>query len=284
MNKIVQNTELIDRYLRDQLSDDELAMFNRKMKEDHEFEKLFFEMDQLVAGIRYSSRTSTVEEKLERLEKSLPLMRAVPQHQNIINNFFNTLTEKLNQLLDDLSLRIAMTITQVKLALSGVAATILVALALLISFQRTLSPGVLFTSNLKLPEYENFGATREAGVQNTDPVKARFDEAMVKYNLKDYESALAIINTIPAEQRNPEIKLYDALVNIELENYGVAKQILTDLKGNVDESWANRARWYLGLCLIRENNFDDARTLLTQVRDFGGIHAKDASKLLKKIK
>jgi hypothetical protein len=283
MNKTEQNINLIDRYLQHKLSAEELAMFNRMLKDDTEFEKLFFEMDQLIAGIRFSSRTSSVEEKLASLERSLPFIESSPGIVKNTQNLFEKITEIINQFLDNLNLKLELTVNQVKLALSGVAATILITLMMLINFQRTQSPDVLFLSYCKPPMYENFGATRGAGDRVKDPVKTRFNEAMSDYNEKNYDKSIAIINGIPEEKLNAEMKLYEAFVNIKLENYGVAKENLHDIINTADDSWANKARWYLGLCLIRENNFDAAIPMLSSVREFGSDYAKEAGQLLKKI-
>lgn len=283
MNKTEQNINLIDRYLQNKLSTEELAMFNQMLKNDVEFERLFFEMDQLIAGIRFSSRTSTIEEKLARLEQSLPFIESSPGIVKNTKNLFEVITEIINQKLDDLSLKLALTVNQVKLALSGVAATILITLMMLINFQRTLSPDVLFVSYCKPPMYENFGATRGAGDQVKDPVKIRFNEAMSDYNEKNYDKSITILNGLPKEKLNDEMKLYKAFVNIKLENYGVAKENLHDIINTADETWANQARWYLGLCLIRENNIDAAIPMLSSVKEFGSDHAKEAGQLLRKI-
>ncbi len=282
MNKIEQNINLIDRYLQNKLTNTELAMFNQMLQEDREFEKLFFEMDQLIAGIRFASRTSTVEEKLSRLELSLPLKQDSSAKLKF-NNFFGLIADNINKFLNSLNLKSVMTITKVKLAFSGVAALILIAFGILINNQRTLSPVVLFNSNFNPPMYENFGATREAGEKITNPAILKFDDAMQQYNLKNYQASLDIIHSIPENELNPEMKLYDAIVNIKLENYGIAKQILTGLTVTHDQSWANQARWYMALCLVRNNEYARARPLLVQVRDFGSIYSTEAGKLFKKL-
>ena len=283
MNKTEQNIHLIDRYLQNKLTKEELAMFNQMLKSDVEFEKLFFEMDQLIAGIRFSSRTTTVEEKLARLEESLPHRDPAPGFGTRTGRLFNGISESINRFLEDISLKVALTVNQVKLALSGVAATILITLMMLINFQHTLSPDVLFSENFHPPVYENFGATRGAGDQVNDPVDIRFNDAMIEYNEKNYEAAINIINSLPQEKLNAEMKLYEAFVNIRLENYGVAKQNLHEIINNADATWANQARWYLGLCLIREKNPEAAKPMLLSVKNFGSDHAGEAARLLKKI-
>ena len=282
MNKTEQNINLIDRYLQNKLSTEDLAMFNQMLKDNIEFEKLFFEMDQLIAGIRFSSRTSSVEEKLARLEQSLPLESSPGSVKNT-GNLFDRITETINLYLEDLSLKIALTVNQVKLALSGVAATILITLLMLINFQQTQSPDVLFVSYFKPPVYENFGTTRGASDQAKDPVKIKFNDAMTNYNEKNYETAITILNTLPEEKLSAEMILYKAIVNIRLENYGVAKQNLHEIINSADASWANQARWYLGLCLIRDKNLEAAKPMLTSVRDFGSDYSQEAGQLLKKI-
>jgi hypothetical protein len=283
MNKTEQNIHLIDRYLQNKLTAEELAMFNQMLKDDVEFEKLFYEMDQLIAGIRFSSRTSTVEEKLARLEQSLPTLDPATGFVKRTSNFFNSITDAVNQFLEDISLKIALTVNQVKLALSGVAATILITLTMLINFQHTQSPEVLFLSYCKPPMYENFGATRGAGDQVQNPIVRKFNGAMSEYNEKNYVAAITIINKLPEDQLTAEMKLYKAYVNIKLENYGMAKQNLHEVISNADPTWANLARWYLGLCLVRENNYAAAKPMLTSVRDFGSDYAREAGQLLEKI-
>jgi hypothetical protein len=106
---------------------------------------------------------------------------------------------------------------------------------------------------------------------------------MSEYNEKNYVAAITIINKLPEDQLTAEMKLYKAYVNIKLENYGMAKQNLHEVISNADPTWANLARWYLGLCLVRENNYAAAKPMLTSVRDFGSDYAREAGQLLEKI-
>ena len=72
MKNIDEHIDLIERYLYDDLTQEELEEFNDLLRQDAEFNKLFYEMDHLLDGIRRSAKQTTVEEKLANLEKSLP--------------------------------------------------------------------------------------------------------------------------------------------------------------------------------------------------------------------
>ncbi len=284
MKRTLQNIDLIDRYFRNKLSDEELATVNRLLKTDKDFEKIFFDMDQLISGIRFSSRSTSMEEKLEKLENSLPLMKPADAPGYNLSNLVSYIFERTGNFIDDLRLQLAISLNKTKLALSGVAATILVIISLLFNYQRNLSPIVLYQSNFHPFLYENFAATREAGDKALEPQKVLFYKAMVEYNQKNYQASVNILGSIPAAQRNPEMELYMAIDNMHLENYGSAKRTLNEIIATADESWANQARWYLGLCMVREKNYPDAITLLAKVKDFGGEHSREAGKLLNKIK
>mgnify|MGYP001553167931 CR=1 FL=1 len=75
MKNIDEHIDLIERYLYDDLTQEELEEFNDLLRQDAEFNKLFYEMDHLLDGIRRSAKKTTVEEKLARLEEALPLSK-----------------------------------------------------------------------------------------------------------------------------------------------------------------------------------------------------------------
>ena len=79
------------------------------------------------------------------------------------------------------------------------------------------------------------------------------------------------------------MKLYKALVNMKLENYGTAMGILNQLKDEADAYSANNAKWYLALCYVKFKKYSEAHQLLVDVKEFGSEHANQAGKLLKKI-
>jgi tetratricopeptide (TPR) repeat protein len=253
---------------------------------DMEFGKYFFEIDQLVSGIRYSARTSTLEEKLEKLEQSLPLMDLVTAERKPSYGWLQRINEQLNEFFDILSLKWALTTTQVKLALSGVAASVVTVMTALLMIFRTPSPDALFLNNFAVPLFDDFSITRGNDNINISYEKRLFETAMLKYNQKDYSGSAAILSAIPVDKMDPEMKLYTAIVNIETKNYPSAVGLLNQLKDSNDQPyWANQAKWYLALCLIREKKYDEARMLLEKVQDFGNTnHEKEAGKLLKELK
>ncbi len=61
--------DLIDKYLKNELSEEELLQFEGKVIEDESFGQLLNEMNTLVEGIKLSASKTTLDEKLNRLDK-----------------------------------------------------------------------------------------------------------------------------------------------------------------------------------------------------------------------
>ena len=61
--------DLIDKYLKNELSGEELLQFEGKIIEDESFGQLLNEMNTLVEGIKLSASKTTLDEKLNRLNK-----------------------------------------------------------------------------------------------------------------------------------------------------------------------------------------------------------------------
>ena len=156
MNKELLNIELIDSYLQNKLSKEEMEVFNRKLAEDHEFERLFFEMEQLVAGIRFSASKTTVEEKLARLAHYLPVKDESRSKEKHNARFFNVIAESFNAFLNELSLKTAISVNHARLAVFSTVCILIFSIVLLFSLLRTPSPNVLFADNYQPPMYENF--------------------------------------------------------------------------------------------------------------------------------
>jgi hypothetical protein len=283
MNKSYDYIDLIDLYLRNRLNTAEKEEFEKLIQEDPEFEKLFFEMDQLVAGIRFSAAKSTVEEKLARLEEFMPVVNPALIKSKTSTGIISTLTEYANELMNNLSLRLSLTSYQFKLALSGVSAAVIFTFTILFNLFRTPGPDVLFVEFFEPPMYEDFG-TRGSGDDLPDPVTVKFNEAMIRYNHRDYASASQIISSIPAESLDFNMKLYYALVNMKLGNLGAAKNILVPLMEKSNANNANNAKWYLALCYVKDKKYNEAESLLEEVKAYGSEHVSQAEKLLNKIK
>lgn len=69
MNREQQDIELIEGYLHQNLSEEEMRMFHEKRIMDDEFAELFYDMEVMTEGIKRSAAQTSLEEKLERLQK-----------------------------------------------------------------------------------------------------------------------------------------------------------------------------------------------------------------------
>jgi len=71
MNNKNTDIDKIDRYIQGLSSDKEKSEIQKRMAEDKEFRNLFDDIEIMTEGFRRSGASSTLEEKLELLEKTL---------------------------------------------------------------------------------------------------------------------------------------------------------------------------------------------------------------------
>lgn len=71
MNNLEENIDLIERYLDNRLSAEELTEFEQRKIDDKKFNELVTEMNTLVQGIRFSEREK-LRKELADLEAGLP--------------------------------------------------------------------------------------------------------------------------------------------------------------------------------------------------------------------
>ena len=160
--------DLIERYLDDDLSAEELVMFSEKLDQDPQFNKLYFEMDQLLEGIRRSAKRSTVEEKLGRLENAL----------SITSKAENVKSEtQVIQLWDN--------VMKYKMAVAASLSIIIVSVFIITNTNTSRSSEELFRTYYT--PYENiYGAKR--GISE----KEKLQYAMMAYDQLNYEEAIKI--------------------------------------------------------------------------------------------
>ena len=284
MKKDEKYIDLIDRYLQDKLTTEDRIEFNKMLESDPSFEKYFFEMDQLVSGIRFSARTSTVDEKLEKLAESLPFLEQAYSLERKPSFILAKFSEKFNEMIDHLSLQWSLSVRQTKLAMSGAFVTVVSVITVFMNILMNPSPQAIFVSNFNPPSFTHFSTQRSAENESMTPEIRRFEEAMLNYNSGNYQESEAILSTIPEEHMNLEMKLYKAIVFMRTENFNGAITLLNVVKDSEDTYYINQAKWYLALCRIRDKNYKEARQLLENVQEYGNNHDEDAGKLLKKLK
>ena len=304
MKDFNEHIDLIERYLYDDMTQEELEELNVKLKNDTEFNKLFHDMDNLLEGIRRSAKQTTVEEKLAKLEETLPYKMSINRYQQS-TNIFMRLFESINQFVDNLIARlfrldreeiVAIPINsrgqssvfslagRIKLIAASSLIMIFLAATIIYTQFSGLSHLEIYANNLKKPTLWQ-GEVRT--VQPEEHVDLAREEilnlAYQEYDKSNFGEAISLIESIPDEEKMPGMKYCGALSYMEIENFDRAKELLIQLGEVNDIVWHEHSKWYLALCYIHENDLESAIKYLKDVSEIGGVHQENATNLLKKI-
>jgi hypothetical protein len=306
MKNIQEHIDLIERFLHDDLAQEELDELNEKLRKDNEFNKLFYEMDHLLDGIRQSAKNSTVEEKLARLEQALPYKMSITISEKpvgrlkkviiSINQFFDRLIAKVFNLDQEELTAIpinshgqasVLTISgRIKLIAASTIIVVFLATTLMFIQFTEYNPGALYADNFEQPELQTV-AVRSADDEekNADLTHEEIiNLANLEFNDSNFGKAINLIEKIPDEEKMPSMKYCGALSYMKKEDFNRAKELLTQLSEEKDIVWRHRSKWFLALCLIREDNKAEAVKYLKDVSDTnGGEFQEDAVQLLKKV-
>jgi len=260
MKNIDEHIDLIERYLYDDLTQVELDEFNDLLREDPEFNKLFYEMDHLLDGIRRSAKQTTVEEKLARLEEALPEKTESKEQVRILpvisfKDFKNNY----------------------KMAIAATLSLLLVSTIVITNLNSNKNPDDLFVQYFKT--YENIG-----GIERGKSDVERLQYAMIEYDKGNYERSIQIFEQIEISDENKfEIWLYGGNAYLSLNRLNEAKNSFNNIiEANFE--FVNDAKWYLSLCYIKEGNVELAKPLLQEVKESGRAQYKEAEELLNELK
>jgi tetratricopeptide (TPR) repeat protein len=255
-----EHIDLIERYLYDDMTKEELEGLNKKLREDPEFNKLFHNMDNLLEGIRRSASKTTVEEKLAILERSLPEISHAKERK-----------------LETPIIPIWNFTLQYKTAIAASISLIIVTMVVLTNITTSKSPEKLYTEYFNI--YENIN-----GVERGKSDKEKLQYAMIAYEQANFEKAVKIFEQITITDENKiQIWLYNGNAYMALDRVNEAKENFQNII-DAKVGFESEARWYLSLCYLKENDVDQARVLLQEIQDSGRGRYQDAAEILSKLK
>jgi tetratricopeptide (TPR) repeat protein len=304
MKNINEHIDLIERYLYDDLTQEELEELNDLLKKDPDFRKLFHEMDHLTEGIRRMAKKTSVEEKLAKLEESLPLMMRVNQSDQP-DNLLKKLIRSINDFIDSLISKIfkidheelvaipinsrgeasALSLTgRIKLIAASSIVMAFLAVTLVFTQLSNLSPIELYADNFKQTELP-VNIDRSPGEEIMEDLTPQeiLNKANSEYNESNFGAAIKLIERIPDDEKLPGMKFCGALSYMKLEKFDRAEELLIQLSEMNDIYRKEQSKWFLALCSIREDNTEQAEQYLKEVVEIGGKYQKQAENLLKKV-
>lgn len=265
MNKRNLHIDLIEKYLDNSMDIREVELFNETLENDQEFVRDLNDMEVLIAGIKKAAASTTVEEKLERFEKSIKIMEENDEEKNdtkVISFEFEHIKKY--------SLAIAASIT-----------LILVSSIVLFNINQP-SNQKLYTQYYS--PFENYGDTRgpEKSEQNY------WKLALAYYDAGMYDSALVNFQRIQTSDfkgsiNDPSFPLYKGNTLMKLGRHDEAIVIFQGMVNN-DDGMTIQARWYLSMCYLYEDNTEKLVPLLERIAEVeASSYGRDAHKLLDQI-
>ena len=304
MKSIDEHIDLIERYLYDDLTQEELDRFNDLLSQDAEFNKLFYEMDHLLDGIRRSAKKTTVEEKLARLEEALPF-KSKPDLSRESTNAIKRIIDSINVYLDQFFIKLfnldreeisvvpinsqgqASTFTilgRIKLVAASSIIMIFLAATIIYTQLSSLSLTDLYVTNYEKPELEvvNVRSSESIETENLIPTEIQ-NQANFEFNNSNYGIVIELLENIPESEKTPSMKYCEALSYMEISEFERARELWLQIEKDDDIVWQERSKWYLALCYLQAEDKNQAIKYLEEVSLIGGEFSENAEKLINKV-
>lgn len=259
-----QNIDLIEKYLDDKLDPQELDLFNRKLQEDPEFHRLYFDMDRLVEGIRLSARTTTLEEKLANLEGALPFQKSDGKKNDtpVIS-----LWERMKQY---------------KGAIAAAVTLLFAATFALTTLDSGTDPGKLYAKYQE--PFDNYPGKKRS--VSAEEVKLS-EKAFQFYDQGDYRQAIEIFEQLENQvgvDEDPSVSRWLYMGNSYME-MGNMDNAISMFRRVIDRNsgLVVQAKWYLALCYLKQENLEVARKLFRELAEQGKYKSDESARILDKI-
>jgi tetratricopeptide (TPR) repeat protein len=236
--------DLVERYFDNELSEGEFAQVNERLKSDVEFRAIFDRERALIRSIRASGLTRDLK-LLKEVERGISA--ADKGHLRRIQPWYYV-------------------------AAAAVALFVVAALWMLPNQE---TPDELFNDYFT-PVRNTFSPAFRGDEAATQP------EAFRYYDQGDFATAASLFGEMLAQETDPDVLLLSANANLAVGNTVVAEENLITLIRDFDE-YDTPAKWYLGLCYLKQGNVDKARTVLEELGQREVFYTGQAKELLKKV-
>ena len=236
--KNLKNISDIDRYLNGELGEEDMIDMEVRLLVDEDFRRSFETTKTLISGIKASAKTSSLQDKLDRLQT----LKSPDQDQQSRGSAILSFLHKKNVLR------------------YGIAAAVLLALVVvaLLTIGQNPTPEQLFADNFEISPNLDYRASRGSG---QDP---EITQAYRAYDQGLYAQAIDLLEKLILKGDDPLIhQYYLGNCHLALENWPEA---ITALQAPADANFhlANDAKWYLGLAYLGQGDTKNAIPLLRE--------------------
>jgi len=109
--------------------------------------------------------------------------------------------------------------------------------------------------------------------------------AMDFYNNKQYNEAIALFETLLKEDASKMgLNLYSGISHMEINKYEAANEKFKRIIDNKPNPFVESATWYLGMCYVMTDERDKAAEQFEALAKNSKYYQKDARKILRRIK
>lgn len=249
--KANRKINLADRYLHGNMSAEERADFERRLKEDPELKEYLDiqkEVDEVILDREALDFAITLDEVYDVYKtKKQPVKRLRPVYRRV-----------------------------------GIAAAFLVFLGvgMLVRQQDANLPVNRLIVKKYYRPYEVPVNYRSA----EGTVDATFRQAVEKYNNKEYSEAIRLFEQVLKEDNTRmDANLMSGLSNFEIKHYKQADSSFRTIIKHRDNLYVQQAQWYLGFCFLMTQQDEKAIKLYRKIVEEKGYYSRKAEKILKKL-
>ncbi|WP_299887348.1 hypothetical protein [uncultured Lacinutrix sp.] len=257
---------LIERFLRNELSEEERENFLKRINNDETFREMYNLEKQISEGLNQKDWNFVANENTKELE----------EYDNL---FKDEQTQKLkNEIKKVLLKRKEKNSKRVLMLFTGAAAIVL--LLLVINFfvsNTSLSTNELYAEYIHKEELVSFRSRGE------DALEKELVVAEKEFKKKEYRKALNLFNkSLEKEKDYSSLYIYKAVSHIELKEYNEAEIILNELI-NTNLIDAEKGFWYKSLLYVKANKLSEAKSVLNKIIQESYFKKEQAKELLDKI-
>ncbi|WP_442267176.1 tetratricopeptide repeat protein [Tenacibaculum sp. ZS6-P6] len=254
---------LIERFLRNELSEEEKLSFLKRLEDDLNFKEHYLLEKQLFESLNEESWSfiDNVDDAEVKEYEELYNSAEVKAIREAIKGVAKTKTTNNR--------------SKVIALVSGFAAAIIFILASNIFLKETVDAETLYANHIQLEKLPSF-------VTRSETENAKLIDAEILFKAKRYEDALAIFSIELEENKKSAVFIYKALSEIELKKFDEAKNTLKTLI-NSDLIDAEKGQWYLGLLYLKSNNKKEAKKVFKKITKEKLYKAKEAEDILDKM-
>ncbi len=263
-----EDIRLMEGYLTDSLSEEELAQVRERLANDDEYQAFFDQMSLMTQAIKRSAERSTVEEKLEKL-RSLPIDHFFEEDPDVPFSEGDQDTKAEAKV---------WSLTRRKMLGSALAAAMLA----LVYFVFLASPSTETPEDLYASHFEPLTSRFSQVRGNVDDLYRIRSEAHRNYRAADYASALQQFDRVFAQEEYfPSDLEAAAIAHMQLGQWTSAEQLWERLRslGGTDEETAT---WYLALSDLAQGRAAPAKDKLHSLAQ-SDRYSRQASRMLKKL-